>query len=178
MKRFHQTVRRVAELNEMLLQLFDEAILGNTAMDVRRISDEFQLRGRLSDAVDSELFGRDPAAILRLFYQIAQHPEIASIPLPLRQLREARRPQLLAARSAECRRLTALLAPPQRHRPAAHPDARHGSRAYLPQWNLIVGQMQFDMFHAYTVDEHTHRLLQEHPSLPESGQPPDLSALA
>jgi [protein-PII] uridylyltransferase len=57
----------------MLLQLFDEAILGNTAMDVRRISDEFQLRGRLIDAVDSELFGRDPAAILRLFYQIAQH---------------------------------------------------------------------------------------------------------
>jgi UTP:GlnB (protein PII) uridylyltransferase len=40
MKRFYQTVRRVAELNEMLLQLFDEAILGNTAMDVRRISDE------------------------------------------------------------------------------------------------------------------------------------------
>ena len=43
MKRFYQTVRRVAELNEMLLQLFDEAILGNTAMDVRRLSDEGQI---------------------------------------------------------------------------------------------------------------------------------------
>ena len=60
MKRFYQTVRRVSELNEMLLQLFDEAILGNTAMDVRRLSDEFQLRGRLIDAVDSELFYVSP----------------------------------------------------------------------------------------------------------------------
>ncbi|MDF2277060.1 [protein-PII] uridylyltransferase, partial [Aeromonas caviae] len=164
MKRFYQTVRRVAELNEMLLQLFDEAILGNTAMDVRRISDEFQLRGRLIDAVDSELFGRDPAAILRLFYQIAQHPEIAGIhSATLRQLREARRTLNCWLQDLpECRRLfMALLRHPNGIGQPLTLMHKYGIlAAYLPQWNLIVGQMQFDMFHAYTVDEHTHRLLQ------------------
>ncbi|AXV31110.1 bifunctional uridylyltransferase/uridylyl-removing protein GlnD [Aeromonas hydrophila] len=163
MKRFYQTVRRVSELNEMLLQLFDEAILGNTAMDVRRLSDEFQLRGRLIDAVDSELFGREPAAILRLFYQIAQHPEIAGIhSATLRQLREARRKLNCWLQDLpECRRLfMALLRHPNGIGQPLTLMHKYGIlAAYLPQWNLIVGQMQFDMFHAYTVDEHTHRLL-------------------
>ncbi|SIQ89176.1 UTP--GlnB (protein PII) uridylyltransferase, GlnD [Aeromonas sp. RU39B] len=162
MKRFYQTARRVAELNEMLLQLFDEAILGNSAMDVRRISDEFQLRGRLIDAVEPDLFMREPAAILRLFYQIAQHSQVTGIhSATLRQLREARRKLGCWLQDIpECRRLfMALLRHPGGiGLPLSLMHKYSILSAYLPQWNLIVGQMQFDMFHAYTVDEHTHRL--------------------
>ncbi|MBO1520611.1 bifunctional uridylyltransferase/uridylyl-removing protein GlnD [Oceanisphaera pacifica] len=163
MKRFYQTVRRVAELNEMLLQLFDEAILGHIAMDVTTLTPEFRLRGTLIDAIKPNLFIEQPAAILRLFYQIAAHPHITGIySSTLRELRDARRvlPGFLCER-ADCRQVFMML---MRHHHgcglALTLMHRYGIiAAYLPQWSKIVGQMQFDMFHAYPVDEHTHRLL-------------------
>ncbi|ART79627.1 bifunctional uridylyltransferase/uridylyl-removing protein GlnD [Oceanisphaera avium] len=163
MKRFYQTVRRVQELNEMLLQLFDEAILGHIAMDVKNLTHEFRLRGTLIDVIDPTLFIRDPAAILRLFYHIALHSQITGIySTSLRLLREARRElHGFLCEQESCRHFFMKL---MRHHQggglALTLMHRYGIlAAYLPQWPPIVGQMQFDMFHAYPVDEHTHRLL-------------------
>ena len=162
MKRFYQTVRRVVELNEMLLQLFDEAILGNTAKETKTLDENFVVRGRHIDTRDPELFSRQPLQMLMLFYHIAQHPEIAGIySACLRQLREARRRLVVSLQELpDCRKLfmQILRHPRGIGLPLTLMHEHAILAAYFPQWGQIVGQMQFDMFHAYTVDEHTHRL--------------------
>ncbi|WP_415721082.1 bifunctional uridylyltransferase/uridylyl-removing protein GlnD [Photobacterium ganghwense] len=164
MKDFYRTLRRVAELNKMLLQLFDQAILNKGAAPEPIILDEdFQLRGPLIEATKPALFQARPETILDMFLHIARNSQIEGIAAPtLRQLRTARRRlnrflvDIPEAREKfmELIRQTNCL---HRAFPLMH---RHGVLStYLPQWSQIVGQMQFDLFHVYTVDEHTIRLL-------------------
>ncbi|ROV60847.1 bifunctional uridylyltransferase/uridylyl-removing protein GlnD [Vibrio ponticus] len=164
MKEFYRTLRRVAELNKMLLKLFGQVILNRgVESSVQIISEDFQRRGSLIEARKPALFQARPETILDMFLHIANDSTIEGVAPPtLRQLRTARRrfnkflhtiPEAREKFLELCR----------------HPNALHNAfglmhklgvlAAYLPQWSQIVGQMQFDLFHVYTVDEHSVRLL-------------------
>ncbi|CCN48421.1 (Protein-PII) uridylyltransferase [Vibrio nigripulchritudo MADA3029] len=164
MKEFYRTLRRVAELNKMLLKLFDQAIINKgEQLPAEILDDDFQRRGPLIEARKPALFQARPETILDMFLHIANDSSIEGVaPATMRQLRTARR------------RLNKFLhtIPEAREKfmdLVRHPNALHKAfslmhrlgvmSAYLPQWSQIVGQMQFDLFHVYTVDEHSIRLL-------------------
>ncbi|QSX31070.1 bifunctional uridylyltransferase/uridylyl-removing protein GlnD [Shewanella cyperi] len=160
MKHYYRTVRRVMELNEMLLQLFKRATLGHT-LEIVPINEDFQRRSAFVEALRPEPFAR-PDDIMRLFLLVARNSNIKAIYAPtLRSLRQARQ-QLQAPLMdvPECRQVFMEILRHPRGIAALSLMHKHGIlSAYLPAWSLIEGQMQFDLFHAYTVDEHTHRLL-------------------
>jgi len=162
MKQYYQVVREVSELCEMLLQLFKREFLGRIkALDVHSIDENYQCRGRFIEAKSPTLF-RDRSKILELFLNVAKDKSITGIyASTLRQLRSARDAITISLSEEQACR-TAFMSI------IKHPDGiralsmmhKHGILGcYLPAWQYICGQMQFDLFHAYTVDEHTHRLL-------------------
>ena len=163
MKRFFRTVQRVSELNEMLLQHFEGSILNNhQSAKVQPLDDSFELHGHLIKALDNSVFARRDN-LLKLFWHIANNSNITGIHSDtLRLLRQVRRRLMGDLQDYEaCRRLfLALMRHPRGMDTSITLMHKYGVlAAYLPQWRNIVGQMQFDLFHAYTVDEHTHRLL-------------------
>ena len=164
MKEFYRTLRRVAELNKMLLKLFDQAIMSKGMLpDAVIISDDFQRRGSLIEARKPALFQARPETILDMFLHIANDSTIEGVSPPtLRQLRTARRRlnRFLHTIPAARDKFMALINHPNSLHKAFSLMHRLGVlAAYLPQWSQIVGQMQFDLFHVYTVDEHSMRVL-------------------
>ncbi len=161
MKRFFRVARRVIELNTMLLQRFNSAILGTTR-DVVYIDDDFAIHGRsLLARHDDVFFYR--ANLIKMFTHVAEYEQIEKLhSSTIRLLRQVRRRLMGDLHDIEKCRVAFIefLRHPRAMGRALTLMLRHSILAYyMPNWRHIVGQMQFDLFHAYTVDEHTHRLL-------------------
>ena len=163
MKEYFKVVLRVSELNRMLLQFFAQAILAEQKpAATATIDQDFMISNRQICARHDSVFDQD-AAIMRFFLLIAELEDVTGIHShTLRLLRDARAQlEQPLSYNPQCREIfKAIVAHPRGFGLAFTLMHKHGIMAnYIPQWQHIVGQMQFDLFHAYTVDEHTYRLL-------------------
>ena len=163
MKRLFRIMSRVREMNQMLLSYFEQSILVDQVKHQPQPLDKnFERVGNRIQVTDPSVFFKREH-IFVLFEHIADNPEITDIePNTLRTMRQVRRRLLGDLQDyAGCRdAFLRLIKHPNGMGRAFTLMHKHGIiAAYLPQWRNIFGQMQFDLFHAYTVDEHTHKLI-------------------
>jgi len=159
MQRYYRTVMDLSRLNEMLLQLFEEAILMDPDAEPEPLNDRFQVKNGFLRTVDENVFLNDPSGLLELFLLLQQNPGIRGVS---------------AYTVALIRRSLHLIDEEFRQNPRNHrlflsilrapAGVTHGLRRmnlygvlglYIPSFGRIVGRMQYDLFHTYTVDEHT-----------------------
>ncbi|MWP48408.1 MULTISPECIES: bifunctional uridylyltransferase/uridylyl-removing protein GlnD [unclassified Gilliamella] len=163
---YYRVAHNITELNQMLLQLFYESILEhNSKNKPYDIDEHFQIRDKLIDVKDDEIFKKDPVMIMQLFYTMLLNPQITGLySNTIRQLRSARKKlNTLLCEDPKARQIFMMIIKhPDAIKKAILPMHQYGILAvYIPEWKHIAGMMQFDLFHAYTVDEHTIRLLIE-----------------
>jgi len=158
MQRYYWAAKAVTQLNTIVLQNIEQRLFPHDAAHTASIDATFVARNELLDIDDDRALERDPNALLRAFLTLQRHPELKG--MSVRLLRAIWHAQGLingAFRRDPVNRAT-FLAILQEHRGVLHELRRMNQWSvlgrYLPAFRRIVGQMQHDLFHVYTVDQH------------------------
>ncbi len=160
MQVYYRWVLVLGELNEVLMQHFEEEILRACEPEkVTVINPRFRVRNGYIEACNDKVFERTPSALLEVFVLMAQHDFIDGIrATTIRQIRNSVHLIDDAYRNdpRNTRLFMELLRSPGNITPQLRRMRRYGVLGvYLPEFGNIVGRMQHDLFHIYTVDAHT-----------------------
>ena len=164
MSRFYRNQLATTELSDLLLMHFNEDFMKcNEVNKVETLSEHFVLCNGYLRLLDQGLFAREPQWLLRVFLLMARTPQAKGIHSEtIRALRDHRHliddayrtnPEnnqifmdLMRNRSRVVRELSRMM--------------RYGILGrYIPEFGHIIGMMEHDLFHAYTVDEHSFRMM-------------------
>ena len=157
MKRYYWAAKAVTQLNQILLMNIEERLNPSTHAP-RRINARFNDKAGMIDVVSDDLYRREPHAILETFliYQTTIGPKGLSA-RTLRALYNARDLMDAKFRSDPVNRATfqqILMAPEGITHAMRLMNQTSVLGRYLWVFRHIVGQMQHDLFHVYTVDQH------------------------
>jgi [protein-PII] uridylyltransferase len=163
MQGYYRNAKAVSLLNTILLQNMGAALAPESEQVPQPLDDNFQSVGNLLDIRDETLFESNPEAILDAFLVMQESRELHGMTArTLRALWRSRDWITPEFRSNPAQR-TAFLKLFQSPRGVVHEFRRMNQLdvlgAYLPNFGRIVGQMQHDLFHVYTVDQHILQVL-------------------
>ncbi len=159
MQRYYRTITDLERLSEMLMGIFREKILTLTPPAPEMLGEWYQKRGTLISVNSPDVFVIYPTALLEIFLLLQMTPGVTGlIPDTIRLIRhnlhridagfrqQIRHRQLFIQMLRQPKGITFVMRLMNRYGLLA---------AYIPAFSNIVGRMQYDLFHMYTVDEHT-----------------------
>jgi [protein-PII] uridylyltransferase len=158
MQRYFRNAKLVTQLNTTLLQNIGAEIFPSYQRVAIGINERFQMERELLDVRSEDVFRRHPAAILESFLLMQERSELKGMTArTLRALWRARRLITPTFRRDPTNRAL-FLKFFQQKRGIVHELRRMNQYGILgrliPAFGKVVGQMQHDLFHVYTVDQH------------------------
>jgi [protein-PII] uridylyltransferase len=158
MQRFYRTALEIGQINTIVLQNMNALILPQRERATQPINERFGVRNERLAALDEGLFRRVPGAILEAFNLLQQHPQLKGMAAQtLRAMWRASNQINPAFRRDPGNRemfLRILRSPDRVVRELGRMNQYGVLGRYIPAFGRVVGQMQHDLYHVYTVDEH------------------------
>ena len=157
MRRYYWAAKAVTQLSQILLLNIEER-LNQKSYELRPINERFAEKSGMLEVLQDDLYSKQPHAILETFLLFQSNVEIKGLSArTLRALYNARSVMDAKFRTDPINRqqFMAILQSPS--------GITHAMRLmnqtsvlgrYLWVFRRIVGQMQHDLFHVYTVDQH------------------------
>ncbi|WP_233863185.1 [protein-PII] uridylyltransferase [Paraburkholderia adhaesiva] len=158
MRRYYWAAKAVTQLATILIQNIEAQLFPSTSGITRVLSDNFVEKQGMIEIASDDVFEREPHAILEAFLLFEQVPGVKGLSArTLRALYNARdKMDQHWRRDPENRRLFIEIL----KQPAGITHAMRLMNQtsvlgrYLLNFRRIVGQMQHDLYHMYTVDQH------------------------
>jgi [protein-PII] uridylyltransferase len=162
MQSYYTSVKFINLINEILVKTL-ESTLTNITPVIAPISANFEAHNQWLEAKTARTLQQNPAAILESFLLLQQHPQLEGMGANL--LRQLQRVKKLVNREfRESDKNKSLFIKILSQKEGVNHSLRRMNRygilgQYIPAFGKIVGQMQHDLFHVYTVDEHILNVL-------------------
>lgn len=158
MQQYYRTIMDLERINELVLQVFHEA-LDNNILDVRPINESFRIVNGDIEVAHPDTFKNNPPALLDVFLQLQRHDDIQGVRAgTIRLIRESLHlidDEFRANPTAQQLFLDIIRYPHGITHQFRRLNRYGVLPAYIPAFEDIVGRMQYDLFHAFTVDQHT-----------------------
>ena len=163
MQHYYRAAKVITQMNTAVLLNIEQRVYARDHGPGVALDETFVARGELLDIDDETVLERDPNGILRAFLLKAKHQELKGMsPRLMRALWHAR-VSIGGPYRRDPRNRATFIELLQEPKGVLHELRRMNQLSvlgrYLPVFRRIVGQMQHDLFHVYTVDQHILQVL-------------------